>query len=170
MCIYWFLSHYFWSISTLTWGCCHSKDQHGKACLCFSPYLLKLFIYLWFFCFFSFGPPYMNILYLRIMQTWKSGEEDSVKPSVPGCLIKDRAPGVSCASVALKETSPNDVAWVSGWALSCRTAHTHRKIRNPIYFFHVHSIQLYFVIYCIIPGSWICAVERVRLPGSHTLC
>lgn len=59
----------------------------------------------------------------RNINTWKSGDEESVKPSDPGCLTKDRAPVVSWASVALKSTSPNAVAWVSGWALSCRTTH-----------------------------------------------
>lgn len=58
------------------------------------------------------------------IKTWKSGDEDSEKPSDPGCLTKGRASGVSWASVALKATPPNDEAWVSGWALSCRATHT----------------------------------------------
>lgn len=55
----------------------------------------------------------------RLTPTWKSGDEERVKPSDPGCRTNGRPPGVSWASVALNATSPNTVAWVSGWALSC---------------------------------------------------
>lgn len=44
--------------------------------------------------------------------------ESSLKPSEPGCLTRDMADGSSPASTALKFTSPNPSAWVSGWALS----------------------------------------------------
>lgn len=30
-----------------------------------------------------------------MIQTWKSGDEESVKPSDPGCLTKGKPPGVS---------------------------------------------------------------------------
>lgn len=50
--------------------------------------------------------------------TWKRGDEDNVNPSDPGWRARSRPPGVSIASVASNRTSPNEVAWVSGWALS----------------------------------------------------
>lgn len=76
--------------------------------------------------------------------TWKSGDEESVKPSDPGCLIKGRAPGESWARVALKATSPNAVACVSGWALSCRTAHMgteYKKLETN------HRVNPYFCLH-----------------------
>lgn len=50
--------------------------------------------------------------------TWKSGDEDRVKPSEPGCWTSERAPGVSAASEASKRMFPKTVACVSGCALS----------------------------------------------------
>lgn len=44
--------------------------------------------------------------------------ESSLKPSDPGCLMSDMANGSSTANTALKLTSPNARARVSGWALS----------------------------------------------------
>lgn len=53
-----------------------------------------------------------------VVQTWNKAVESSLKPSEPGCRTRDMADGSSSASKALKATSPNTLAWVSGWALS----------------------------------------------------
>lgn len=50
--------------------------------------------------------------------TWNRAEESILKPSDPGCLTRVKAPASSTARKALKATLPNDLAWVSGWALS----------------------------------------------------
>ncbi len=55
---------------------------------------------------------------IKMYNTWNMAVESNLKPSDPGCLTRDRADGSSTASTALKLTSPNTRAWVSGWALS----------------------------------------------------
>lgn len=60
----------------------------------------------------------LNALYLTFILTWKRAEESILKPSDPGCLTRAKALGSSTARKALKATLPNDLAWVSGWALS----------------------------------------------------
>lgn len=52
-------------------------------------------------------------------ETWNMAVESSLNPSDPDCLTRDTAVGSSTASTALKLTSPNTRASVSGWALSC---------------------------------------------------
>lgn len=54
-----------------------------------------------------------------VVRTWNKAVESNLKPSDPGCRTRDMADGSSSASRALKATSPNTLAWVSGWALSC---------------------------------------------------
>lgn len=48
------------------------------------------------------------------INTWNMAVESNLNPSDPGCLMRGKADGSSTASAALKLTSPNVRAWVSG--------------------------------------------------------
>lgn len=61
---------------------------------------------------------YLVCVFNLFLLTWKRAVESILKPSEPGCLTSAKAPGSSTARKALKGTSPNTRACVSGWALS----------------------------------------------------
>ena len=92
--------------------------------------------------------------------------ESSLKPSDPGCLTRDMADGSSTASAALKLTSPNTRAWVSGWALSW----WHPCVKNfvlTVKCYFLNPSQCFETIWKYSQESWIYKAATESQPGSQ---
>lgn len=109
----------------------------------------------------------------KVQNTWNMAAESNLKPSDPGCLTRDKADGSSTASMALKLTSPNTCAWVSGWALSWSGV-LDRGEKAAFFFMCDHWICIYLHTKRMITSqtnsqeSWICRAMRGSQPGSQT--
>lgn len=97
--------------------------------------------------------------------------ESNLKPSDPGCLTRDKADGSSTANMALKLTSPNTCAWVSGWALSWRGVLDRGE--KTVFFMCVHWICISLQTKIMTTSqtnsqeSWICRAMRGSQPGTQ---
>lgn len=110
-----------------------------------------------------------------MVNTWNMAVESNLKPSDPGCRTRDMADGSSTASMALKATSPNTRAWVSGWALSwCGVLdwRENKIFSEMIWVDWICILLLTEAAVMLASGinsreSWICTAVRGSQPGSQ---